>query len=250
MLRYDWKRAVQARWIYLSIFLTTAFLTASQLDKVAAVFREGKALPGGWTGQFVQESMLGDWALFFLPVLCALPYASCFVDEVKSQTVKMALVRVNRSAYLRSKAVTAAAAGGGIVTVGAAAFLCASLLVFLPLEEGDAVRTVTAEASGYGKILVRYFCFGALGAETGLWISTLVNNRYMAWLSPFMIQYLLMILCERYIPWCQVLYPVQWLDPSGGWPLEGWTAPLWMICLTAAAGLGFFRAAERRLDRG
>ena len=75
----------------------------------------------------------------------------------------------------------------------------------------------------YGQMLCQFFAFGALEAEIGMWISTLVNHRYMAWLAPFMSEYLLIILCERYFPECRVFYPPDWLVVQADWPLHGWS---------------------------
>ncbi len=97
------------------------------------------------------------------------------------------------------------------------------------------------------RLLARYFCFGALGAVTGLWISTAINNRYMAWLSPFMAEYLLIIFCERYFTGCNLLYPKQWLDPSEIWPADTWSVCLWLLALTAFASWAFVESARRRL---
>ena len=99
----------------------------------------------------------------------------------------------------------------------------------------------------YGKKLCQFFAFGALEAEIGMWISTLVNHRYMAWLAPFMSEYLLIILCERYFPECRVFYPPDWLVVQADWPLHGWSVFFWLLFLTGIAGYAFADAARRRI---
>ena len=250
MLKYDGNRALSARWIYISVFATPFFLMISRMDAVAGILRAKEPPAAGWTNQFILDTLQGDAMLFFLPVICALPYASSFVDEAKSGVTKFVLTRVKCSRYLSSKAAAAAISGGAVVMLGILAFLCAALVLFLPLEEGNRGQELAAALPEYGRLLCRYFCLGALGAETGLWLSTLLYNRYMAWLSPFMAEYLLIIFCERYFPECKILYPAQWLKPEDAWPWNGWSVVCWLALLCGASAAGFFKAAKRRLGRG
>lgn len=250
MLKYDRNRALSARWIYISVFVTPLFLMISRMDAIAGILRAEEAPAAGWTKQFILDTLQGNAMLFFLPVICALPYASSFVDEVKSGVTKFVLTRVKCSSYLSSKAAAAALSGGTVVLLGTLAFLWVALVMFLPLEEGNWMQELTAAVPEYGRLLCRFFCLGALGAETGLWFSTLLYNRYMAWLSPFMAEYLLIIFCERYFPACKILYPMQWLKPEAAWPWAGWSVVCWLALLCGAAAAGFFKAAKRRLGRG
>lgn len=250
MLNYDRGRFLPARWIYVSVFLMPTLLLCSRLDEIVGIVRAGELLSAGWTRQYILGILQENLMLFFVPVLCTLPYASSFIDEVKSGIVKFSLARISRSRYLGSKAIAVAASGGLIVLIGTIAFIFAASILFLPMEEGKWKQQITAAVPGYGQLLCRYFCFGALGAETGLCFSALLNNRYMAWFSPFMAQYLLIILCERYFPRCVILNPVEWLMPGEAWPWKGWSVILWLFVLTFFAAFSFCRAAERRLDRG
>lgn len=113
------------------------------------------------------------------------------------------------------------------------------------VDEFDALREVLIP---YMKLLSRYFCVGALWAELGLLISTCLNHRLMAWLSPFIVYYLLIILCERYFPKCYVMYPGEWIAPTMQWPLEQWSICLWLLFLTAILGYVFYRTGERALQ--
>lgn len=137
------------------------------------------------------------------PLLCTVPYATGFVDEYKSGIYKFVLVRKERKKYIISKAITNAIAGGSILVAGTVAFILCTWIVFLPMEKGFSWRIIQNFLGKYGQMLCQFFAFGALKAEIGMWISTLVNHRYMAWLAPFMSEYLLIILCERYFPECR-----------------------------------------------
>ena len=149
MLKYDRNRALSARWIYISVFAIPLFLMLTRMDAIAGILRAKEPPAAGWT------NLQGDAMLFFLPVICALPYASSFVDEAKSGVTKFVLTRVKCSRYLSSKAAAAAFSGGAVVLLGSLAFLCAALVLFLPLEEGNRGQELAAAVPEYGRLLCR-----------------------------------------------------------------------------------------------
>ena len=92
------------------------------------------------------------------------------------------------------------------------------------------------------------FASGAFWASIGMLFSNLTMSRYMAYASPFVIYYVLIILYERYFPVVYVLYPKEWLAPSSLW-LYGNAGVLMIVAeLTALAGLGAGLSAGRRLS--
>ena len=149
MLKYDRNRALSARWIYISVFATPLFLMLTRMDTIAGILRAQEPPAAGWTKQFILDTLQGDAMLFFLPVICALPYASSFVDEAKSGVTKFVLTRVKCSRYLSSKAAAAAFSGGTVVLLGTLVFLCAALVLFLPLEEGSRGQELAAAVLHY-----------------------------------------------------------------------------------------------------
>lgn len=191
MLPYDRKRAFRKQWLYLGTFLTVIFLTVTNLEMVAEVLRSGRKLGAGWTESYILKVLTGDGIRLYFPLLCTVPYATGFVDEYKSGIYKFVLVRKERKKYIISKAITNAIAGGSILVAGTVAFILCTWIVFLPMEKGFSWRIIQNFLGKYGQMLCQFFAFGALEAEIGMWISTLVNHRYMAWLAPFMSEYLL-----------------------------------------------------------
>ena len=92
------------------------------------------------------------------------------------------------------------------------------------------------------------FC-GALWALVGMTLSALTDSRYIAYASPFVLFYLLVILYERYYDGLFVLYPREWLDPSPRWVCGRAGVAVLLAELGALAALAFARAARRRLAR-
>ena len=96
--------------------------------------------------------------------------------------------------------------------------LCGLLALWLVLLPRTA-RTGAAEGQGAelaALLLMLLFC-GALWALVGMTLSALTDSRYIAYASPFVLFYLLVILYERYYDGLFVLYPREWLDPSPRW---------------------------------
>lgn len=57
----------------------------------------------------------------------------------------------------------------------------------------------------------------ALGIFIAYGFAALTDSKYMAYASPFVLFYLLIILYERYFDKLFVLYPREWLNPSPRW---------------------------------
>lgn len=82
-----------------------------------------------------------------------------------------------------------------------------SALVFLPME---APLPKDVKAPSYFAELMEnimlFFCSGAFWSCVGLTFATLTSSKYMAYASPFVLYYVLIILYERYFDALYVLY--------------------------------------------
>lgn len=247
MLEYDRRRAFSFLWICPLFLMGTAFVTGS--DLIAEVLEQTEGLNAGWTLEFVIKTLQHEGMQFTLPIFAVLPFSAGFVEEWKSGMIKNVIGRVRKKDYLCSKAVTAACAGGATLVMGVLLLLGVSWFLFGRLErealEQEALRELLRR---YMELLLRYFLNGALWAETGLLMSAWLNHRLMAWLSPFMIYYLLIIFYERYFSWCHIMYPREWIAARQEWPLEQWSLCLWLLFLTVMTGYLFYRTGERSLQ--
>ena len=71
----------------------------------------------------------------------------------------------------------------------------------------------------------------------------------MAYASPFVLYYVLIILYERYFDTLYVLYPKEWTNPSAFWMWGNAGVVLLLLELSIISGLLFFHAAKRRLEQ-
>lgn len=250
MLIYDWKQMGRLhRWL-LPAVLFAVIVIAVRLDTIFEVFEEGELLAYGWTLQFILDTLQTDAVLLAAPVLCTFPYAAACVDEVKSGMVKAILSRTDRRHYIFSKAAASLISGAAVLLTGAA-IVCGTAFLLFPfmetapetgMNQNEAIRTLIG-------LLGRYGCFGALWSLAGMWMSILTLNRFMAWVSPFMIDYLLTILYERYFDGMLLFYPKQWLVRTWEWPFADAGVCLWLILLGSLLLMLVMRTGRRMLER-
>lgn len=249
MLQYDMRRAFVFRYMYISPLVIAIIALVTGLDSVMEICSQTKALEAGWSIRFTMKVFEQNNIQFILPVCAALPFSVQFVEEWKSGMVKNAVARTTKKDYLRSKIVTAACSGGLALSISVLLLFGIVVVLFggqeAKFSEFELFRELIVP---YIQLVCRYFCVGAFWAELGLLVSTCLNHRLMAWLSPFIVYYLLIILCERYFPKCYVMYPREWIAPAMQWPLAQWGVCLWVLFLTAALGCWFYRAGERVLQ--
>jgi hypothetical protein len=81
----------------------------------------------------------------------------------------------------------------------------------------------------------------------GFTFAALTQSKYMAYASPFILYYVLIILHERYFENFYVLYPKEWLFPSNAWVLGGFGVIILLTILSAILSLCFTIIAKRRL---
>ena len=96
-------RICRKRLFVICMLAIPLLIVSSQIDALVESYREGESLYSGYALSFLKKGMSADALLFCFPVLCALPYAAAFVDEIKSGAVKSILIRSTRKSYLWSK---------------------------------------------------------------------------------------------------------------------------------------------------
>ena len=226
--------------------VTTILL--SSIDKIISAFRADSLLPYGYHASLILLALSSDAVTLMVPIVCALPYTTSFLDDVKSGFVKEYLPRTNIKSYIVSKIIACALSGGAVLAIGVAFAYAMSALTFTPMEA--ALKTgkipVNYLAEIVGKTAICMFS-GAFWSVLGMTFAALTNSRYMAYASPFVVYYVLIILHERYFPNFFVLYPKEWLNPQSEWMFGNWGVVLLLAELTVLAALCFRVVAKKRL---
>ena len=242
------RHAVTSWFFFIAAIATVLILLFSRLESFLGAFRSEQLLSYGYHHTLILSALSAEGMALALPILCALPYTAAFLDDVKSGFIKAYLPRTTVDGYIMSRALGCAISGGLAISLGILAAYGIAALLLLPLE---AMRDYMLEPPGYFRqlleTLLMFFASGAFWALVGLTFATLTNSRYMAYASPFVLFYLLVILYERYFDKLYVLYPREWLEPSDRWVFGRIGVAVLLLELSALMALLFAWAAKRRL---
>jgi ABC-type transport system involved in multi-copper enzyme maturation permease subunit len=219
----------------------------ASLESVLNTFPLTDFAESGFQAEIFLKALQSDMICLILPILCTLPFAASFLDEMKSGYVKFYLIRTNTDRYIIGKILGNAFAGALTLFLGILLAYGVCLLVNLVL---GASPVHGVYALFFGKVLEKAFLFalsGAFWATVGMTFATITNNKYMAYASPFIIFYLLIILYERYFDTFYVLYPKEWLSPSDAWVWGNAGVMLLLAVLIMAGSFVFLIVARRRI---
>ena len=242
------KQALNSWGFCVGMIGTIVVIILSSIQDFLVAFRAEELLEYGFHDTMILNALVSEGMILALPILVALPFTSSFVDDVKSGYIKFNLHRTSRQKYIAGKCIACAVSGGLALVFGILATYVISALVFLPME---APLPKGAESAGYfaeimGKVLLFFFS-GAFWSVVGLTVATLTNSKYMAYASPFVIYYVLIILYERYFDRLYILYPKEWTAPSSSWMWGNTGVVLLVSELIIIMGMVFGSAAKRRL---
>lgn len=222
--------------------LVLIFLGSSEM--LICNLRQPELFPVGFVDTFFDKALSEDTMVSFLPVLAVLPFAGAYVEDLKCRFAQIFLIRCGYMEYSLSRIIAAFLLGGGTVTLGALVAWAGAALMFLPKQlAGEQDPELIARISG--KLLL-LFCNGGLWSVVGIAMSTLMESKYIAYASPFVVYYLLVILYEQYFPKAFLLYPPNWMDPEL-WPFGAWGASVFLLELVLAFGILFILRSGRRL---
>ena len=244
----DIHRALTGRGFLICAAGMILIIALASLQSIIELARSIKPLTNGYHAQLVITALSSDWVTLAIPILCALPYTSSFVDDIKSGFIKQYLHRTDTASYVRGKLIACGLSGGLVLFIGIVLAYGLSALIFTPMEL--ALGPTETMQPYFAQMLMKaatLFFSGAFWSLVGFTFAALTMNRYMAYASPFILYYVLIILHERYFEALYVLYPKEWLEPSALWVGGAWGVILLLMELIAIVSLSFAIAARRRL---
>ena len=184
-----------------------------------------------------------------LPVVCSLPFSAAFLEDVSCGFIKSYLPRAGRRHYIAGEITAAGVSGGSAAVMGVVLYYQMLRLLLLPME-----KAATGELAGlsYGKdvgrVCVLFFCVGMLFSLIGMLFSIVTSSKYMAYASAFVLEYVLIILRERYLKKLFVIDPREWLHPQDAqWMFGELGAVLLMVMLMVLVVLVLIMVMMRRI---
>lgn len=240
------KRAFGKPFVFATIGVLMCVLFGAFTD-VLDILQQEPSIVQLFAHQRIMIDAMADMPLLFsTPILAAIPFSNAFVSDVKSGYLKHYLPRTTVNRYVLSKMVSCALSGFVTTIIGIIfGYICIILFV-TPAEAFPGIPVESRLPELLGKTGL-YGLAGALWAMVGMLCSTITMNSYMAYASPFILYYVLVILQERYARDYFMLNPQNYLTLEGKWPFGGWSAAITMLVLLIAVMLGFYIVAQNHL---
>ena len=236
---------------WMSVLLFVIIMYCSAVSDIVTAFRSEELLTYGFHNEFILNTLRSDTMVLIVPIICALPYTTAFLDDVKSGFIKEYLPRTTIKDYILGKILACYLSGGLVIFIGIFCAYGLSALVFSPMEAAATTEAAAAPlflSELFNRSLTFFFAGGFLSL-LGMLFATVTNSKYMAYASPFIVYYVLIILKERYFDGMYVLYPKEWLNPSDKWILGNWGVIFLLLECALVAALCFTIAAKRRIER-
>ena len=244
----DIKRALGSKGFLLGIVGMVIMIIIASLSGVLSILDSGVALPNGYHGKMILDALISDDVTLAIPILCTLPFTASFVEDIKSGFIKQYLPRSGIKNYIKGKLIACGLSGGLVLFLGIVISYGLFSLVFTPMELALVKDQVTQPY--FAQVLMSaatLFLSGILWSLLGFTFAALTMSSYMAYASPFIIYYVLIIIHERYFEKLYVFYPKEWLFPTG-WMLGTLGVILLLAEITAVICLAFVIIAKRRMQ--
>ena len=250
------RHALANKGFVIAVTGTVAVLLLSSVQGIFSAFRSESLMQWGYHTDFVISALSSNAMTLALPILCALPYTATVLDDIKSGFIKAYLPRTTVMRYLLGKILAYAISGALVMVIGILLAWGLAALLFLPLESAPTILVdaagklieVEKAASPLPGTIFRICFSGSFWALVGMLLATLTGSKYMAYASPFVIYYVLIILYERYFDKLYIIYPKEWLNPSDKWMYGDGGVVILLFELTAIAALATGFAVKRRLS--
>ncbi|MDO4273551.1 MAG: hypothetical protein Q4D16_07775 [Eubacteriales bacterium] len=237
----------------------------SVFQQILPVFQGQYAETGldkGFVMRLVFTALSSDLVLLVLPILCTLPFASAFLDDYKSHFIRKYLPRAGKKNYVKAKVFTTALSGGLTLFIGAILVFLVFAILFFPMETtteaSEAFRLDTqltenelTAQKNFVKFMMQAFVFflnGCFWSLVGGILAAVTMSRYMAYASPFILYYVLVIFSKRYFDKLYVLNPQEWINPVSDWVGGIKGVVLFIVELIITVGFLYSYFIERKLQ--
>ena len=180
--------------------------------------------------------------------ICSLPFSAAFLEDISCGFIKSYLPRAGRGHYIAGKITAAGVSGGSAAVIGVTLYYQMLRLLLLPMEKAAGELEGLSYGKDVGRVCVLFFCAGMLFSLIGMLFSIVTSSKYMAYASAFVLEYVLIILRERYLKKLFVIDPREWLHPQDAqWMFGELGAVLLMVMLMVLVVLVLIMVMMRRI---
>ena len=242
------KQAVISFRFLAGVLAVPLIVFAATINSVVFAVRTIDILPVGYHRSVLFQAVSSDAISFFVPILCTLPFSAAWIEDTRTNYIRYFVYRTKRPAYLLGRAAACWLSGGLVTAVGILLAYAVAAGVFIPMEKTPLPGMEPLhQFIQFLPCVLNVFLSGGLWALVGMMLSMLMESKYIAYASPFILFYLLEILYERYFPALHFIAPREWLVPTDVWAYGSREARLVVVGLTVVTALFFFSAGAERL---
>jgi hypothetical protein len=246
-IRSDLQRAILSGGFLIGALGVVVVIAFASVESLLTTFASGLPLPDDYHTQLIIDALHSDTMMLAVPILCALPFTTAFVDDRQSGFIKQFLPRSGVKAYIGGKLVACAISGGLVLFVGILLAHVVSTIVLLPMEgQSDGFSSFMTLLENAGM----FFWSGMFWSLVGFTLASVTRSRYIAYAAPFIFFYILVIIYERYLDTFYYLYPKEWLNPVHDWVLGDLGPMLILSLLTIGISAIFAVFAREELCNG
>lgn len=266
-LKTDLKRALTSWGFIVGIFGLAIAAFFGAFGEVLAVYNgELEFVDKGYYMTVAMNGLNSQIVFMALPVLCVLAFSAAFVDDYKSRYLTLYLPRSGVGDYTRGKVAATALSGGLTLCIGVFVTIAVFALLLVPMETplpemeemgGDYMMESDMMGDGgegfmvFIDLMTRalvFFANGCLWALVGGALASATMSRYMAYTSPFIFCYVLLILSDRYLKDIYMINPREWLNPTlDGFMWGAWGALIFIGEIIIICGFLYAFSIRRRL---
>ena len=240
-------RQVSRLWMIVVPLTIMVLIMTSFVDPLIRTYWEHSYIPKGFHIELLIHGLRSNTVSSFLPILAALPFGGCFVDDLKSKFARFFLIRSSYRTYIVSRIIVAFMAGGLVILSGALIAWGTTAALLIPIEQ-EIKGMEPAAIDCLIEICFLLFVNGGFWSVVGMTIGTLMESKYISYATPFVFYYLLVILYERYFSDVFIIYPKTWTAPAA-WPFGCWGAAIFLLEITLIFAILFAFQAGRRLQQ-
>lgn len=256
-LASDLKRSIFSRMFVIALVISLVAMWSGAISDVLgslANLTQSYSLPSesALTKAFSSEALL-----LFMPIIAAVPFTTALLDDLQSGFIKHYLTRSRYMPYTVSKTIACAISSALALGLGLLIGYISISIIMAPVDAAWKLAT-----QQYDPEMLEFFSFtpfeiiphiipyalsGMLWGLIGMLMSLVTMNKYMAYASPFILYYVLVILAERYFRTVYVLNPQNYVTLTGNWDLGPTSIYITLGLFTVGVAIITNIVAQRRL---
>lgn len=234
---------IKLRWS-ISVFLVIASIFLASINTLLQNNPFAYKLSANYHTALVMNALQSKVVNAMTPILSTLSFSASYVEERETKFVRFILIRSGYTSYILNRIFVCYILGESALVIGAVLAWQIATVLFPPFE--------VAASDTISDMITMLNLIWLLGLNGGMWatagmaISAIIENKYISYVAPFIIYYLLTIISERYLPNQMFLSPINWMKLEN-WPFGVWGTTIFLVEVSILCGAVFVIRAEKRL---